>query len=224
MRIPSFLFVCALSGSTSWAYSSQAHDEDNPYYVQLGLGAVFSEDADVGSDFGGTIGFDPGYTASLVLGRTFDLNDRWSWDAQFETLYQRFTVDEDDIRTIPGLQSIEIGDNDVAKSLTFLINGILDWHMTQQFRIFGGAGVGWAKAIDYNAWNQGALETEEDDGLAFQGRLGFGYNFGGSYDVLFGYRYYKTEPIDVTENDPSPQSSEIDIAQHSLEFAFRWGL
>ena len=98
MRIPSLLFVCALAGSTPWA-----QDDDNPYYVQLGVGAVFSEDADVGSGFGGTVGFDPGYSTSLALGRNFELSERWSWDAQFETLYQRFTVDENDIGSIPGI-------------------------------------------------------------------------------------------------------------------------
>ena len=219
MRIPSLLFACALAGSSPWA-----QDETNPYYLQFGLGTVFSEDADVGSGFGGTVGFDPGYAASFVLGRTFELSERWSWDAQFETLYQRFTVDEDDIDAVPGIDPQSVGDLDVAKSLTFFLNGILDWHLTRQFRIFGGAGVGWAETLDYNTWDQGSFSIADDDGLAFQGRFGFAYDLGGSYDVLIGYRYYRSEALDIDDLQPPTSSSEIDIGQHSLEVAFRWGL
>jgi opacity protein-like surface antigen len=219
MRIPSLLFVSALAGSSSWA-----HHEENPYYVQLGLGAVFSEDADVGSGFGGSIGFDPGYSTSLALGRNFELTERWSWDAQVETVYQRFTVDEDEIGSVPGVDPRQVGDLDVAKTLSFFVNGILDWHLTRQFALYGGIGVGWAKTIDYNAWDQGSLQVEDDDGLAFQARLGMSYNLGGSYLFQFGYRYLKTDAVDVTDLQPPVTSTEIDIGQHTLELGFRWGL
>jgi opacity protein-like surface antigen len=89
--------------------------------------------------------------------------------------------------------------------------------------MYGGLGVGYATLIDYEAFDEGDLQIEDDNGLAVQGRLGFAYNLGGNYDARFGYRYFRTESVDI-DNVTSGASDELDIGQHSLELAFRWGL
>jgi len=210
MRMSSLLIATALLGSSAWA-----QDEGSPYYLQLGLGGVFSEEADEVP--GGTIGFDPGFSTGIALGRTFGISERLDLEAEVETFYQAFTVDEDDIGAIASAV------DDDAKTFAFMLNGGFDYRFTTQYSIYGAVGVGWAKEIDYAAWDSGNLTTTDDDGAAFQARLGFGYNFGGSYDMRLGYRYFKTDTIDV-EDEITGAVDEIDVAQHSIEATFRWGL
>jgi len=210
MRMSSLLIATALLGSSAWA-----QDEGSPYYLQLGLGAVFSEEADEVP--GGTIGFDPGFSTGIAIGRTFGISERLDFEAEVETFYQSFTVDEEDIGAIASAV------DDDAKTLAFMLNGGLDYRFTSQYSIYGALGVGWAKEIDYSSWDSGNLSTTDDDGVAFQARLGFGYNFGGSYDMRLGYRYFKTDTIDV-EDEITGSVDEIDVAQHSVEATFRWGL
>lgn len=210
MRMSSLLIATALLGSSAWA-----QDEGSPYYLQLGIGGVFSEEAE--GVPGGTIGFDPGFSTGLAVGRTFEWSERLDFGAEVEAFYQYFTVDEDDFGAIAS--AVE----DDAKTLAFMLNGQLDWYFTQQYSLYGGLGFGWAKEIDYSAWDSGNLSTSDDDGLAFQAKLGMGYNFGGSYEMRLGYRYFKTETIDV-EDQISGVTDEIDVAQHSVEATFRWGL
>jgi opacity protein-like surface antigen len=210
MRMSSLLIATALLGSSAWA-----QDEGSPYYLQLGLGAVFSEEADEVP--GGTIGFDPGFSTGIAFGRTFGISERLDLEAEVETFYQYFTVDEDDIGAIASAV------DDDAKTLAFMLNGGFDYRFTTQYSVYGSVGLGWAKEIDYAAWDSGNLTTTDDDGAAFQARLGFGYNFGGSYDMRLGYHYFKTDTIDV-EDEITGSVDEIDVAQHSVEATFRWGL
>lgn len=210
MRIPFLLFATALLGSSAWA-----QDEESPYYLQLSLGGVFSENAqDVP---GGTIGFDPGFSTGFALGRSFEYGDSLGYDIELETYYQAFTVDEDD------LPAIASAVDDDAKTLAFMVNGLLDWKFTQQYSIYGGLGLGWAKEIEYSSWDSGSLRITDSSGVAIQGRLGLAYNLGEYYDARIGYRYFKTEPIDI-EDTTAGTTDELDIAQHSLEVLFRWSL
>ncbi|NOT30912.1 MAG: porin family protein [Planctomycetes bacterium] len=210
MRTPFLLFATALLGSSAWA-----QDDESPYYLQFSLGGVFSEDAqDVP---GGTIGFDPGFSTGVALGRSFELNESFDYDIEFETYYQAFTVDEDDIVAIASAA------DDDAKALAFMVNGLLDWKFTRQYSVYGGLGLGWAKTIKYSAWDSGSLRITDNSGAAIQGRLGLAYNLGENYDARIGYRYFKTEPIDI-EDTTAGTTDELDIAQHSLELQFRWSL
>jgi len=212
MRIPFLLIAVAVLGSRAWA---QDDDERSPYYFQFGLGGVFTEDAtDVP---GGTVGFDPGYSVSAALGRAWEVSDRLDFDTEVELFYQYFTVNEED------LPSIASAVDDNAKTFSFMLNGILDLHFTPQYSMYGGLGVGWAKDIEYSSWDSGSLSLADDSGAAFQGLFGFAYNLGGTYQVRLGYRYFKTEPIDI--NDViTGDSSQLDVAQHSIEATFRWML
>jgi opacity protein-like surface antigen len=214
MRIPTLLSVCALLGSSLWA------QDESPYYFQLGFGSVFSESADQPANFGGSVGFDPGFLTSAALGRTFDFGERWTGSAEFEALYQYFTTDEDDMAGLP------LNAPDDAKSFALMINGGLDWNLTEQFALYGLLGVGWAPVIEYTSWDSANLNTLDDNGPAFQARFGCAYTFGGSYSFRVGYRFFKTEPIDIEDTDvlSTDPSSEIDVAQHSIEIGFRWGL
>ena len=211
MRLPLFPIVLTLIGSGAFA-----HDEDEPWYIQFSTGAVFSEDAD--DVPGGTIEFDPGFSLGGLVGYHLCQGDKFGFDLQGELFYMDFKVDEGDLTAIPSA----IDDNSGA--MAWMLNGVAEWHFTEQFAIYGGIGGGFASKIEYDAWDSGNLDIPDDSGLAFQGMLGFLYNLGGSYDVLLGYRYFRTEPVDIENLIPPFDTSEIDIAQHIVEIAFRWGL
>ena len=204
MRIPFLLFATVLLGSSAWA-----QDEDSPYYIEFGVGGVFSSEAEVFDD---KFEFDPGYSLIAAVGREWELGDRLNFEGELEALYQAFSIDEDDL---------PVNTPDDAKTFALMLNGVLDYEFTQQYSIYGGLGVGWAKEIEYDTFDSGGAQTDDDDGLAYQGLFGFAYNLGGDYDLRLGYRYFRTEPVDVQAGS---ESSEIDVGQHSLEAVLRWGL
>ena len=210
MRIPSLLFAIALLGTSAWA-----NDEESRYYIQFGLGGVFTSTAE--GVPGGSIDFDPGFSTGLAFGRNWALSERLGFDVEAEAFYQYFTVDEEDILAIPSAV------DDDAKVFALMLNGIVDWRFTPQYSIYGGVGVGYAKEIQYSAWDSGNLSISDSSAVAFQGRFGFGYNLGGNYDVRLGYRFFKTETLDI-EDLITGQVDELDVEQHSVEATFRWGL
>jgi len=208
MRIPSLLIAIPVLGASAWA------QEDSDFYLQFGLGFVGSEDAE--GVPGGTVGFDPGYGVSLAVGYELIDDETFTFAPEFELYYQAFRVDEEDLPAIPS--AVE----DDAKTFAFMVNGMLDWHITPQFSWYGGAGVGWANVIDYSAWDSGNLLLRDDSGVAAQVRLGLGYNLGGTYDFRIGLRYFKTEPIEV-EDQITGDVDEIDVGQGAIEASVRWG-
>lgn len=211
MRIPSLLCAALLAGANAQAQAQ----EKNPWYIQFGLGAVVTTDAE--DVTGGSVGFDPGFATSIAVGRSYELDQRLTLDADAELLYQYFTVDEQDLGNIPSAV------NDDAKTFGLMLNGTLDWAFTPQYSVYGGLGLGYAKEIEYSAWDSGNLNVKDSDGLAVQARLGMAYNLGGTYDVRFGYRFFKTETIDI-ENTTTGEVDELDVSQHALEAGFRWSL
>src|SRR5262245_38697766 len=109
MRISSLLIACALLGSSAWAQHESSH-----YYVQLGLGAVFSADAE--DVPGGEVSFDPGYSTSIAFGYENFLDDDLSFSPEIEFYYQNFRVDEEDLQNIPS--AVE----DDAKAFAIMLN------------------------------------------------------------------------------------------------------
>ncbi len=217
MRIP-FLPIALVSlGSSVFA-----HDEDNRYYAQLFVGGVFSDEVDSllvspSNPDGFSFDFDPGYSASAVVGRHFPFGDRCGLDVDIGPYYQFFTVDEND------LVNITSAVDDDAAMLAWMVHGTLEYHFTPQFAIYGGGGVGYASSIDYDAVDSGGLQQNDDDGIAFDGRIGFLYNLGGSYDFTLGYRYFRTEAVEI-EDTTEMVTDDIDIGQHVIEMGFRWAL
>jgi len=207
MRIPFSLCVLLLLGTSAWAQD----DEVGPYYLQVNLGGVFSEKAEV-QGFEGD--FDPGIMTSIALGRHLWSTDRLVLDGELEAYYQYFTFD--DVLNVPSA-----GKNDDARAFAFLVNGLLEWRFTRQFSVYGGAGVGYAPKIEYDTFDSGNLNQDQSDGFCFSGRLGLDYNLGGNYDFRFGYRYFRTEPIDIVD---AAGSDELSIGQHAVELGVRWAL
>jgi opacity protein-like surface antigen len=215
MRILPLLIASALLGPRAWAHGEEDDNGSWPDYFQLGLGAVFTSEAE--DVPGGDISFDPGFSTGAALGWSKMIGERTGLDLEGELFYQYFAVDEGDIEGIPSAT------DENSKIFALMLNGGLDYHFTERYAVYGMLGVGWAKEIDYQPWDSGSLSIDDDDGLAFQARLGMAYGFGGSYDFRFGYRFFKTETIDI-EDEVTGETDELDVSQHSLELGFRWGL
>lgn len=209
MRIPSLLIATILLGSSAFGQ----REEKSPWYFQLSEGLVFTTEAeDVPGD---TIGFDPGFAVGGSIGYEVPLGEHLSFAPEVELFYQSFTVDEDDINAIPS--AVE----DDAKTFSVMLNGHLDWHITDQFSLYGGMGVGWAREIEYESWDSGNLVIPDNDGVCAQVRLGAGWNFGGDFDFRLGLRSFVTEPIDI-EDTITGETDELEVAQLSVETSFRW--
>jgi opacity protein-like surface antigen len=213
MRTPVALFSLALL-----AAPASAHDEESPWYLSLGLGAVTAEDAsNLPASAGGNIGFDPGFSVSAALGYRLTEGERLGLAIEGEAYYEALTVDEKDLPAIPSAT------NDDVKSFSFLANGVAHWHFTPQVAAYASAGIGIANTIEYDSWNSGGLVQLDDNGVVYQARVGLAYSLGAGKEFMLGYRYFQHEAL-AFEDQNTSTSFEIDAARHSIEAGVRWTL
>ncbi len=213
MRITYLATVLFFLTAASTAFG-HGRDEDR-WYLGLGIGAVGAPDIDENPT--GTVGYDPGITGSLLIGRDLGGSDDVGFAAEFEGFLSDYKLEEEDLGKIPSAIS------DDAGTLAWLVNGVIDWHIAEQFGFYGAAGIGYASTIEFEFYDSGNLNQEDKHGLAWQLKLGLQYNLGGSYDFLLGYRYLQTEDVEV-RNTVTQATFDVPNEQHVFELGVRWGL
>ena len=214
MRISLFPAALALPLLASPLF---AHDpgSDDDWYLQLGIGFVNTTDVD--DSPGGTVSFDTGYDFSLALGKHLRDSGSTGMAVELEGILVNFKTDEQDLLSVPSAVS------DDGQNMAWLGNLVFDFHASEQFSFYLGGGIGYATDIEYDTFDSGNLRTNDEDGLAYQAKLGFMYHLGGNYDFLFGYRFFATETVEV-EDTTTGATFDIDNMQHIIEFGFRWGV
>jgi len=218
MRTP---LLSAVSALVLFAPSTFAHDknkEEDPWYFQFGVGAVFYMPS-VDDNPGGSVDWDLGWQTNWAIG--YDLGafsgDKWGWSVEFEGYFSQVEIDDSDILNVPGANDRK------SKNLAWLGNVVFDYHFTEQYAWYFGGGIGWASRIKFETWDQGAFNNVDTDGIAYTFKTGLKYNLGGRYDVLIGYRFFGTEDVEI-ENVNNNTSFDIENYQHSLEIDVRFGL
>ena len=214
MRILSLASVVLV---TSLASSVFAQDRDeSKWYLTFGVGAAFLSDVDTNPT--GTVSYDTGVATTLAVGRRLSDSDSVDVAAELEGLYAFSRLDDGDLDKLAAPNTPRD-----AANLAWFLNGILQWNLSKTFAWYGGAGIGYASGIELDAFDFGDLKQVDKDGLAFQAKLGALYHLGGSTDFLLGYRYYRTEEIQIN-NIVSQTSFDLTNEMHILEVGVRWGL
>ena len=213
MRILSLASVVLV---TSLASSAFAQDREDPWYLTFAAGAAFPAEVDTNPT--GTVSYDTGIATSLAVGRWLSDSDSLDVAAELEAFYAFARLDDGDLDKFQAANSPRDAGN-----LAWFLNGILDWKLNPTFAWYGGAGIGYASGIELDTFDFGDLEQVDQDGLAFQAKLGARYHLGGSTDFLLGYRYYRTEDVQV-DNIVTQASFDIENQIHVVELGLRWGL
>ncbi len=211
MRKSPILAVLALS---LVAPSASARNDEDPWYLQFGVGLGTSSTVD--GPTGSEVDFDLGYATSIALGRTLGRAGAFEFAVEGEGLYTYFTVDERDLASFPNTK------DKGASSGAVLANLVVDYNVSSGFALYlaGGAGFG---SINYSTFDTGNLSQQDNSGSVAQFKAGMRYKLGSAYHVSLGYRYYITDEIDVFDQ-ASGNTTSIDYSDNILELGFRWGI
>ena len=207
--------LCAL---VLLAGSAAAQDEDafGPWYIDFSLGISGMEDSQgIVSD----ISFDSGIAGSFLVGYEFDdAIGELDFGIELEGFISEQSVDGNLIA--PGSATPEQFSN-----FGLLVNGVLDYDLTDKITLYGGLGIGFASALDLDSQNDavGDFDIEDDFALAYQGKAGARYHLGANYSWFLQYRRFATEDLAVVDSSV-PIGFDLENQQNVFEVGVHWGL
>jgi len=97
-----------------------------------------------------------------------------------------------------------------------------DYPLSSEVSLYFGGGAGYATNIKMDTFDDGNLEQNDNDKFAGQGKVGFRWNLGDRYDVSIGYRYFRTEDVEI-EDVVTGDTDDVEFSNHVAEIGFRWG-
>lgn len=202
--------VCgAVCSSVALSGGAAAQDETNGdgIYVRVGAGASFVGDLEQDFTFNpdGPVSFDAPRTGQEVdLGESFvvgaALGFNYTQGIRTELEYRYVENDVDRVTFIGGFSETDgplpsatsFPDENIGLHLV-MSNFYFDLNNTSRFTPFIGGGVGGAFVENENG--------DRDAALAYQGRAGVAYDFGGGLSFDIEYIYLRTNDLSFGPND-----------------------
>jgi len=213
----------------STAIASPVLAKDKAWYVGVEGGAMLVEDMDLdigarttapitaagsgtvdskyGSDFDGIIGYDfGGFRAEAEVGYKTAVLD--SYSSTTTTPYGAAPL-----LAAPGTFN---GVGGKTTSLSFMVNGLLDFGADDGLQGFvgGGAGVARVKADDYALRQSGGFLNDSDTGFAWQVLAGVRAPLTSNIDVGLKYRFFNAPNVDLV--DRIGRDVETRFRSHSI--------
>lgn len=216
-KLPIQAFL-ALSFATTLATAQELKTDVSPYYLQLGLGGVSTVEVDPTA--GATADFDTGLGFSLLAGRDLGQLGPFGVALEGELYYSFMNIDKGDLNQFTGAGGVVRARG--ARQFSLMGNLILDYPIYDDTSVYFGGGIGFAPTVDFDTFDTGNLSQEDDSGVVAQLKLGIKYDLGERSDFLIGYRYFKSEALDI--NSTLNGISSVNFEQHALEFSVRWGI
>jgi outer membrane protein OmpA-like peptidoglycan-associated protein len=219
------ILLGALCAAAACAPSVAATAEG--WYIGLEAGANWVDDwASVATPRGGTAGaaeasFDTGLSALGTVGYAFRGNLRGELELGFR---------ENELSaTTPGAL---LWDEGRLRELTAMANVLYDLDLTDRIFLSLGAGAG-ADRAEVSDRRAGALYSQEDWNLAYQGIAGLNFALGGRASAFLNYRYLRVgnPAFDMREQYAGSTASlqpygleGDDFAKHSVTAGLRYSL
>lgn len=195
------LALCALCGS------AQAQ-EDSPWYLQFGAGAVQPQDSDADA-LENDLEFETGFVISGIGGYRLVDGERFDLSLEIEGYRAEADIDQN------------LGD---STTTAVMGNANLEFALSRVVLLYLVGGGGWATDVELDSTAEGqSLELQDDSAFAFQGKIGIRVLLGGNFSWLIGYRYFQTDDLSVDE-EFSGSSFDFENIQHVVEMAFRWAV
>ncbi|WP_156500628.1 outer membrane protein, partial [Croceicoccus bisphenolivorans] len=195
----------------STALATPALARDDAWYIELDGGIMLPEDTDLTVDDeanAGSVDWDYGYDFGGIVGYDFGM-----FRLEAEAAYKGA---DDDGATLDG---VTYEDEDVAvnfDTLSFMLNGLIDFGDDDGLQGFVGGGVGVARTsldVSLNDDDPDLLD-DSDTGFAWQILAGVRAPLTDNWDVGLKYRYFRHDDIDLMSVDGTPVNH--DIRTHSL--------
>ncbi len=210
--------LLALSFASSVASAQELKTDVNPYYLQLGVGGVSTVDVDptpsINADFETGLGF------SLLAGRDMGHIGPFGVAIEGELYYSFMNLNKNDLGKFLG--SMGPINSRGARQVSLMANLVADYPIYEDTSIYLAGGFGFAPSVDFDTFDTGNLNQDDDSGIAAQIKAGVRYDLGDRSDFLIGYRYFKTEALDITSTLEG--TNTVNFEQHAFEFSLSWGI
>jgi len=194
-------------------------DEGSRWRIFLNGG--FTVPVEIDPAPGGPIEFESGYLLGGGLGyHVGDFSDALGMSLELEGFYTEAKTDEDNLAVFGSASSERVS------SVAAMVNGVLDWRWSESITATIGVGAGYA-VNDFDTLqdlpNRFELDGGQEEAFAAQGKLGLVYDLGGGFAWTLGYRYFRTEDLEATDDDLG-QTFDVTNEVHSLELGVRYSL
>ena len=189
----------------STAIASPALAREDAWYIGVDGGAMLVEDSDVdvnGVDDQATFDWDYGYDFDVVAGYDFG-----GFRLETEAAYKGAG---DDGITLFGETYEDSEVNHEFNTLSFMVNGMIDFGDDDGLQGFIGGGAGVARS----EFEEPVLIDDSDTGFAWQAIAGIRAPLTDNWDVGLKYRFFNHKNIELVT--PDGNALETDIRSHSL--------
>ncbi|TNE46111.1 MAG: porin family protein [Sphingomonadales bacterium] len=197
------------------AMASPALARDDAWYIGVDGGAMLVEDLDFTTpttalgNSSGTVDYNTGYDVDGVIGYDFGM-----FRLETEVGFRRAWTDQADFAN--GAPSSTKGN---VRSLSFMLNGLLDFGPDDGLQGFVGGGVGIARTHLYNS-----VVDDSDTGFAWQVLAGVRMPLTDRIDASLKYRFFNHQNLDMVTSSRlnySPWAGsgtpvDADLRTHSL--------
>lgn len=191
--------------------ADRTYDDRPRTYLRLSGGVVTSTDSN-GPDE--DIEFDEGFLIGLALGRHFGGGTQ---PLGFALELEGVWTDQDAGEQGP-LEPVR----DV-NSLSALLNGMVNFRLTDSFGLYGGAGIG-AAWVDVGTNSDALNDFDSEDGPFLTWQLRAGLQFWATQALAFnlGYRFVNIDDVKI-DDDVGSENFELETEQHVLELGVSFG-
>ncbi len=205
--------ITMFSGSTALAQQQPSSSTRffQGLYLQGGIGAHATQDADVSSPASVDVDTDADFASHVVLG--LELGDT-GFRVEVEGAYRPSEVD-----SITGDTGSASGDVD---TISALLNGFYDIGVSDRIDLFIGGGLGIAN-VDYDGVTPVGSSSIDDDDWGFAWQLGAGaaYALNERLKLALDYRYLNVEDLDFPTS-PNIGSVDADYEDHAVFVGLRF--
>jgi outer membrane protein OmpA-like peptidoglycan-associated protein len=205
--------IALFSGSTALAQQQPSSSTRffQGLYLQGGIGAHSSQDADLGSPASVDVDTDADFASHVALG--LELGDT-GFRVEIEGAYRPSEVD-----SISGASGSSSGDVD---TISALLNGFFDIGVSDRIDLSIGGGIGIAN-VDYDGVTPvGSSSINDDDwGLAWQLGAGAAYALNDRLKLALDYRYLNVEDLDFPTS-PNIGGVDADYEDHAVFIGLRF--
>ncbi|WP_156500657.1 outer membrane protein, partial [Croceicoccus bisphenolivorans] len=195
----------------STAMATPALARDDSWYIELDAGVMIPEDTDFAiiddgepTGDGGTVDWDYGTDFGGIVGYDFGM-----LRLEAEAAYKMANDDGADLTEDGESGTLDDSDIDIKfRTLSFMLNGLLDFGPDDGLQGFVGGGVGVARTklkiadLDF---------SDSDTGFAWQALAGVRAPLSDNVDIGLKYRYFRHDDIKYEGGEV-----ETDLATHSL--------
>jgi opacity protein-like surface antigen len=184
------------------------HDEPGPWYLRINAGGVTTTNSNGPSE---DVEFDEGWLAAIAIGRRLtDGLGTVDFSVELEGVYT--SQDANDNTAV----------DDVATIAPYL-NGVFDFHLSETFSIYAGAGLGLAwMNVGTETNSLGDFSDEDGTFFTWQAKAGVKWHFSPYTAVTLGYRFRNIDDNHI-DNSVDNTSFDLQTEQHVIEAGIEFG-